>query len=51
LVVAEVARTRYYEPPQDADFEHSSIPDAVWNTFSLRRDEDIPADLVGRRGD
>jgi antitoxin YobK len=30
----------------DADFEHSSIPDAVWNTLSLRRDEDIPADLV-----
>ena len=30
----------------DADFEHSSIPDAVWNTISLRRDEDIPADLV-----
>src|SRR5437764_12396518 len=21
----------------DADFEHSSIPDAVWNTLSLRR--------------
>jgi antitoxin YobK len=24
----------------DADFEHSSIPDAVWNTLSLRRSEE-----------
>jgi hypothetical protein len=30
----------------DADFEHSSIPDAVWNTMSLRDDGDIPPDLV-----
>ena len=29
-----------------ADFENSGIPDAVWNTFSLRNDGDIPPDLV-----
>jgi hypothetical protein len=30
----------------DADFENSGVPDAVWNTFSLRDDGDIPPDLV-----
>jgi antitoxin YobK len=29
-----------------ADFESSGIPDAVWNTLSLRDDGDIPPDLV-----
>jgi antitoxin YobK len=30
----------------DADFENSGIPDAVWHTFSLRDDGDIPPELV-----
>jgi len=30
----------------DADFERSSVPDAIWATLRAREDDCLPADLV-----